>query len=95
MVTDIERVALLAGKRKAVLLCYEKPPKFCHRSLVAEWINSHGERYVREYGYENEQQVEAGRTQPQPKHGEEQLDLFAEAGVQIPGWLGPGERLGG
>ncbi len=27
----------------AILLCYEKPPKFCHRHLVATWIyNSTG-----------------------------------------------------
>lgn len=23
----------------AVLLCWEKPEKFCHRHLVAEWLN--------------------------------------------------------
>ena len=22
----------------AVLLCYEKPPKFCHRHIVAKWL---------------------------------------------------------
>ena len=25
-----------------VLVCYEKPDKFCHRHLVAEWFNEHG-----------------------------------------------------
>lgn len=24
------------------LLCYEKPSDFCHRHLVAEWLNEHG-----------------------------------------------------
>ena len=78
--TDVERVALMAGKRKAVLLCFEKPPKFCHRSLVAEWINSHGDRYVREYGYENEQ-AECSRERQKPKV--EQPDLFAFSGVEV------------
>lgn len=79
-ITDIERVALMAGKRKAVLLCFEKPPKFCHRSLVAEWINSHGERYVREYGYEGEGGAPSGE---QKKPAAVQPDLFAEAGVEV------------
>lgn len=25
-----------------VLVCYERPEKFCHRHLVAEWLNKHG-----------------------------------------------------
>lgn len=25
-----------------VLLCYESPSKFCHRHLVAEWLNKNG-----------------------------------------------------
>ena len=25
-----------------VLLCYEKPPKNCHRHLLADWLRSHG-----------------------------------------------------
>jgi hypothetical protein len=24
--------------RDVILLCYEKPPQFCHRHLVAEWL---------------------------------------------------------
>lgn len=24
-----------------VLLCYEKPDQFCHRHLVADWLNAH------------------------------------------------------
>ena len=27
-----------------VLLCYEKPEDFCHRHLVAEWLNQNGFR---------------------------------------------------
>jgi uncharacterized protein YeaO (DUF488 family) len=30
---------ILEGK---VLLCYEKPEDFCHRSIVREWINHYG-----------------------------------------------------
>lgn len=27
------------GMNSIVLLCYEKPDKFCHRHLVAEWLS--------------------------------------------------------
>lgn len=31
---------------KVILLCYEKPTDFCHRHLVASWINEHkGDNY--------------------------------------------------
>ena len=28
--------------RDMILLCYEKPPDFCHRHLVAEWFTNNG-----------------------------------------------------
>jgi len=31
-----------------VLLCYEKPTDFCHRQLVAQWLNESGLVEVRE-----------------------------------------------
>ncbi|MBR3208903.1 MAG: DUF488 family protein [Bacilli bacterium] len=37
---DVHQVArALDGK---VLLCYEKPGVFCHRHIVAEWLNENG-----------------------------------------------------
>lgn len=77
-VDEIARIATSQGKRKAVLLCYEKPPKFCHRSLVAEWISSHGEYAVTEYGYDA---GAAAAEAAKPKVV--QPDLFAEAGVEV------------
>lgn len=32
----------LSDGRDVVLLCYEKPPRFCHRQLVAKWLNDAG-----------------------------------------------------
>ena len=26
--------------KDAILLCYEKPEQFCHRHLIAEWLNN-------------------------------------------------------
>lgn len=28
--------------KEIALICYEKPSDFCHRHLVAEWLNSNG-----------------------------------------------------
>ena len=29
-------------KSDICLICYEKPEEFCHRHLVADWLNEHG-----------------------------------------------------
>lgn len=35
---------------KVILLCYEKSTDFCHRHLVADWINKHkGNNFIIEY----------------------------------------------
>lgn len=35
---------------KVILLCYEKPTDFCHRHLVANWINEHkGANFIVEW----------------------------------------------
>lgn len=36
---EIAHFANLLGKKKVVLLCYESAEKFCHRHLVADWLN--------------------------------------------------------
>ena len=33
-----------ASGKDVVLLCYETPDKFCHRHLVAKWLNNNGYR---------------------------------------------------
>ena len=30
------------GENDIALICYEKPSDFCHRHLVAEWLNENG-----------------------------------------------------
>lgn len=32
----------ISGGLDIVLVCYKKPTKFCHRHIVAEWLNKHG-----------------------------------------------------
>lgn len=39
VVNDLE---LLSGGQDVILLCYEKPFRFCHRQLVAKWLENNG-----------------------------------------------------
>jgi hypothetical protein len=56
----------LAEGRDVVLLCWERPDDFCHRQLVAEWLNAKTEYDVSEFD-----------TKPKPKPGlAAQPDLF-------------------
>ena len=36
---EIAHYAKIRGKDKVVLLCYENADKFCHRHIVADWLN--------------------------------------------------------
>lgn len=40
--TVIAELSALAKGRDFALICYEKPDDFCHRHLVAEWLNNAG-----------------------------------------------------
>jgi uncharacterized protein YeaO (DUF488 family) len=49
-VQEIIKLCSVLGKQKNVaLLCYEKPPEFCHRHLVAEWIEKQSGLVVKEW----------------------------------------------
>ena len=45
-------------QNNAVLLCFEKPTSFCHRFLVAGWLEYSLNIEVNELGYENDKQVQ-------------------------------------
>ena len=38
----VRRLELLSGGKDVVMLCYEKRGDFCHRHLVAQWLNNYG-----------------------------------------------------
>lgn len=38
----INDLKLLSGDKDVILLCYEKPFSFCHRQLVAKWLENNG-----------------------------------------------------
>ena len=47
--TDVVRVLIImlpdrSSKHNIALICYEKPSDFCHRHLVADWLNKNGFR---------------------------------------------------
>ena len=48
-INDIKKITNNA--ENVVLLCYEKPSDFCHRHLVAEWINDNTDIKIKELEY--------------------------------------------
>lgn len=46
----VRELEILSAGLDVALVCYEKPGDFCHRHLVADWLNEHGYE-VKEYGY--------------------------------------------
>ena len=34
----LERISFLSGGKDAALCCYEKPSDFCHRHILAKWL---------------------------------------------------------
>lgn len=44
----VRELEILSAGLDIALVCYEKPGDFCHRHLVADWLNEHGYR-VEEY----------------------------------------------
>ncbi len=40
-----------------MLLCFEKPTEFCHRFLVAGWLELNLEVQIDEYDFENNEKV--------------------------------------
>ena len=42
VILDFSRILLSIGKTDICLVCYEKPNEFCHRHLVADWLNREG-----------------------------------------------------
>ena len=45
----LNEIIELVGSKTPCLLCYEKPDEFCHRHLVADWLNKSGLAVVSEF----------------------------------------------
>lgn len=49
--SDLSIISNNEGGKDIALLCYEKPPEFCHRRLFADWLKEKTGYEVKEYGY--------------------------------------------
>ena len=47
----VNRLLEIGRGRDIAILCYEKPPDFCHRHLVAEWLNVNTGQVIEEFPY--------------------------------------------
>lgn len=44
VIKELNYLVLNVNGKDIALICYEKPSDFCHRHLVAEWLNQNGYR---------------------------------------------------
>ena len=51
--TVVNELSEISEGKDCALVCYEAPDKFCHRHLVADWLNSAGYD-VNEFGVDDE-----------------------------------------
>lgn len=54
------------GGKDVALLCFEKPGEFCHRRLVAKWLELELAITVKEWPFHNHQATLADPIKPQP-----------------------------
>jgi len=45
----VDEIKNLSDGKDCILLCYEKPTDFCHRKLVAKWLNDSLQIEVKEF----------------------------------------------
>ena len=50
IILRLEDIIEKAGGKDIVLLCYEKPSSFCHRHLLAKWLEDNARRIPYEIG---------------------------------------------
>lgn len=54
----IDRLCYVSEGKDVVLCCYEKPNDFCHRHLLAEFLNEKLGLDIKEYEFKQDSQVE-------------------------------------
>ena len=45
----LERISFISGGKDAALCCYEKPSDFCHRHILAKWLEEQAGIKVEEF----------------------------------------------
>ena len=63
---DAKDIAEKLGKN-SVMLCFEKPTDFCHRFLVASWLEINLGITIDEYGYEIDKKVQENKAKLKDK----------------------------
>lgn len=53
IMSSLSLIARQEGVNKVVLMCYESPEKFCHRHIVADWIEKNLGLAVSEVAFED------------------------------------------
>lgn len=51
VLNDIRKVAEEHGATSVALCCYEVPTDFCHRHVVAKWLNEEQATDIKEFGF--------------------------------------------
>ena len=46
----LRNIIQLSGGKDVALCCYEKPDEFCHRHIVAEWLQRETGKEITEFG---------------------------------------------
>lgn len=50
----LKSVGIFGGGHDVALCCYEKPEDFCHRHILAEWLNERYGMDIQEFGQEKQ-----------------------------------------
>lgn len=58
----LKSLEALSVNKDVALCCYEKPGQFCHRHLLAEWLNKQRGLDIKEFGVKEEKVVEEAPT---------------------------------
>lgn len=58
----LKTLRAIGGDKDVALCCYEKPGQFCHRHLLAKWLNEKAGLDIKEFGVKEEKKVEEAPT---------------------------------
>lgn len=56
--TLINKISYISGGKDVALCCYEKPSDFCHRHIVAKWLEEQAGIEVKEFEKTEEMKME-------------------------------------
>lgn len=78
-----EEVWESCGGEKGILICWESPFLFCHRRMIAEWLEESLDRVIPERGFSRDLYPKAGEMSF-PSRGEKSKERKRKEGMQLP-----------